>query len=254
MDDFRKLSPAEVATLWLASDLERKVGSKPTILASNATLILMIVLAEGFARLRSKKVAEDALSEIAKYSKELVAHLAERGSYVRYDLPVRKLIEKLDGIGFPVLDEGLAEEVTDKKRSRASLSYDHASEVYQLTIKTLENNRLLIDPPWYKTPWAIGPLIVLLGSVPLEINIRTSEGHKIVTSIEAKFWSYENSSEGDVENTHINIKLAKFIDRAIDNLGAGFVEAWKEQNPERTKGINQESERISHDNPIKPTQ
>lgn len=53
----------------------------------------MIVLAEGFVRIRAESSAEKALSETAKYSKELVSHLAERGGYVRYDLPVRKLTD-----------------------------------------------------------------------------------------------------------------------------------------------------------------
>ncbi len=83
LDNFKQLSPAEVATLWLASDLERESEDKPIIMASNATLILMIVLAEGFVQLRSQDIAEKALSTIASYSKELVAHIAERGSYVR---------------------------------------------------------------------------------------------------------------------------------------------------------------------------
>lgn len=258
MEDFSQLSPAEVATLWLASDLGGEAKDKPTIMASNATLILMIVLAEGFVQLRSQDIAEKALSTIASYSKELVAHIAERGSYVRYDLPVRKLIERLDSIGFPILSEELpikeANEVISidgkpkKKRSKASLSYDHAAELYQLALQSLEDSKLLIDPPWYKTPFAIGSLIVLLGSVPLEINIKTVDGQKVVTSMEAKFWDYENSTNGDIENTHVNIKLAKFIDRVVENLGTGFVEAWKEQNPERTKVLENESNRVSHNN------
>ena len=262
MEDYRELSPAELATLWLASDLGRESTDKPTIMASNATLILMIVLAEGFAQLRLNEVAEKALSTIASYSKELVTHIAERGSYVRYDQPVRKLIEKLDKIGFTILpeeylvDEGIEvinqDEKPKKKRSKASLSYDYAAELYQFSLKSLEESNLLIDPPWYKSPFAVGSLIVLLGSVPLEINVKTVDGEKIVTSMEAKFWDYENSTEGNVENTHINIKLAKFIDSAVENLGTGFVEAWKDQNPERTKGLEIESKRISHNRDRRP--
>ncbi len=254
MDNFQQLTPAEVATLWLASDLEREDKDKPTIMASNATLILMIVLAEGFVRLRSQDIAETALSTIASYSKDLVSHIAERGSYVRYDLPVRKLIEKLDRIGFPILpEESLLEEIietegkTKKKRSKSSLSYDYASELYKMSLKSLEDSELLIDPPWYKT-LAAGSLIVLLGSVPMEINVKTIDGQKVVTTMEAKFWEYENSKEGSVENTHINIKLAKFIDRVVENLGTGFVDAWKDLNPERTKELENETKRISHNN------
>jgi hypothetical protein len=77
LDRYRQLSPAELATLWLATDMDREKDAKPTILASNATLILMIVLAEGFVRVRSNSVAEKALSEIAKYSKELVLHSSQ---------------------------------------------------------------------------------------------------------------------------------------------------------------------------------
>jgi hypothetical protein len=245
---FYQLSPAELATLWLANDLEKGNDSKPTILASSTTIILMIVLAEGFVRLRSESIADNALFEIAKYSKELVSHLAERGSYVRYDLPVRKLIERLEEIGFPILPEDSHEltEVSEKKRPASSLSYEYASKLYKATLNSLEASNLLIDPPWYESPLAVGSLIVLLGSVPLEINVKTVDGQKVVTSIESKFWAYENSNDGNVENTHINIKLAKFIDRAVENLGTGFVDAWKEQNPERTQGLEHESNRLSH--------
>jgi len=72
----------------------------------------MIVLAEGFVKLRAQDIAEKALSTIAGYSKDLVSHIADRGSYVRYDLPVRKLIEKLDSIGFPILPEESSHEET----------------------------------------------------------------------------------------------------------------------------------------------
>jgi len=48
-----------------------------TILSSNATLTLMVILAEGFARLRSTKIADRALAEISSHSRELVAHIAD---------------------------------------------------------------------------------------------------------------------------------------------------------------------------------
>ena len=183
---FYQLSPAELATLWLANDVEQVNDSKPTILASSTTLVLMIVLAEGYGRIRSDSIAEKALTEIAKYSKELVSHLAERGSYVRYDLPVRKLIERLEEIGFPILPEKTYETLGEsgKKKSASSLSYEYASELYKATLNSLEASNLLIDPPWYRNPLAIGSLIVLLGSVPLEINVKTIDGQKVVTSIE----------------------------------------------------------------------
>lgn len=244
--EFESLNPAEVAILWLASDLTRDDQEKPTILASNATLILMTVLAEGFTKLNNSRLAERALSEISTYSKELVQHIAERGSYVRYDLPVRKLLEKLDDIGFPLAIDEPIEGKEGKKRSKVSIAYENASEIYENTLRELEEKELLIDPPWYKNPLAAGSLIVLLGSVPLEINIKTEKGQQIVTSVEAKFWSYENVVDGDSENTHINIKIAKFIDKAVENLGSGFVDAWKEQNPSRTESLEIESERISH--------
>ncbi|ALO45753.1 hypothetical protein [Pseudohongiella spirulinae] len=250
--EFESLNPAEVAILWLASDLTRDDKEKPTILASNATLILMTVLAQGFAKLNNPRLAERALSEISTYSKDLVQHIAERGSYVRYDLPVRKLLEKLDDIGFPlVIDEpNVGKE--GKKRSKVSIAYEQASEMYENTLRELEEKELLIDPPWYKNSLAAGSLIVLLGSVPLEINIKTEKGQQVVTSAEAKFWSYENVVDGDSENTHINIKLAKFIDKAVENLGSGFVDAWKEQNPDRTESLEIESERVSHNKQNQP--
>ena len=207
----------------------------------------MVVLAEGFFQLRSPSVAERALSEIAVYSKALEAHIAERGSYIRYDQPVRKLIEQLDSIGFPILPEdALIGPSAEKGRPRASLSYDYASELLQRSLRSLEEKGLLIDPPWYKTPLAAGALIVLLGSVPLEINIKTVDGHSVTTTMQAQFWDYENTVDGGVQNTHINVKIAKFIDSAVEHLGNGFVEAWKERNPGRTKGLEDQSRSISH--------
>ena len=166
---FYQLSPAELVTLWLANDLEKGKDSKPTILASSTTLILMIVLAEGFVRIRSESIAEKALSEIATYSKELVSHLAERGSYVRYDLPVRKLIERLEEIGFPILPEENHEllDVSGKKRSTSSLSYEYASELYKATLNSLEAGNLLIE-----LRRALGSRLIL----PLESRARLEYG------------------------------------------------------------------------------
>lgn len=239
------LEPAEVAVLWLASDIERSNSDKPTILASNATLILMTVLAEGYSRIRDKSIAERTLAEIASYSKDLANHIAERGSYVRYDLPVRKLLEKIAGAGFPILSEEYMG-WRDEKRTEVSVCYEVAAEIYEKTLRSLEEKGLIVDPPWYKSSLAVGSLIVLLGSVPLEINIKTQLGQQVVTSAEAKFWSYEKSTDGEVENIHINIKIAKFLDRAVENLGSGFAEAWKELNPERTRVLENESASISH--------
>jgi hypothetical protein len=243
---FESLSPSEVAVLWLASDLSSEQKEKSTVLASSATLILMTALAEGFTKLNDQRLEEEALSEISQYSKDLVQHIAERGNYVRYDLPVRKLLERLDNIGFPLVIDGKDEHKDGDKRSKVSIAYERASKIYDKTLRDLEEKELLIDPPWYKNPLAVGSIIVLLGSVPLEINIKTGKGQQVVTSAEAKFWSYKNTVDGDSEETHINIKLAKFIDRAIENMGSGFVDAWKEQNPERTKNLEAESKRLSH--------
>jgi len=63
--------------------------------------------------------------------------------------------------------------------------------------------------------------------------------------MDAKFWSYENSESATTKNTHINVKIAKFIDRAIENLGTGFIDAWKEQNPTRVEDLESEARRIS---------
>lgn len=249
MDIIENLTPAEIAVLRLANDIENDHGDKPTILASNATLILMVVLAEGFTRLQNDSAAEKALTEIKEYSNNLVSHLESRGSYIRYDQPVRNLLEKLDAIGFPILPASTevdALESGEKKRSNSSISYEFASETYKSAISSLESQKLLIDPPWYKSPLAIGSLIVLLGSVPLEINIKTVKGQEVITSIEAKFWDYTNTSNSNSENTRLNIKLVKFLDKAVENLGTGFVNAWKDQNKTRVNELMNETEKVTH--------
>ena len=65
----------------------------------------------------------------------------------------------------------------------------------------------------------------------------------VTTKISAKFWEYENNSDGDNSNTKVNIKIAKFIDKAIGNLSQGFADAWKEKNPERMANLKNEEEK-----------
>lgn len=247
MEDFAELSPAEVATLWLSTDLDMGSKEERTILASNATLTLMVILAEGFTRLGSTNLADRALTEISNYSRDLVAHIAVRGNYVRYDQPVRRLLEKLDNIGFPILPPEKVLDLPGEKRTKTAVSYEYGLTQYQKAVNSLEEGQLIIDPPWYKTPLAIGSLIVLLGSVPLEINVKTVKGKDVVTSMkmDAKFWSYESIENGEAKNIHINIKIAKFIDKAVENLGTGFIDAWKEQNPSRVESLENETQRIS---------
>ena len=129
------------------------------------------------------------------------------------------------------------------------MSYEHGLKQYQGAVQSLEEDQLIIDPPWYKTPLAIGSLIILLGSVPLEINVKTVKGKDMVTSmkVDAKFWSYESNDYGNTKDTHINIRIAKFIDRAIENLGTGFIDAWKEQNPTRVEDLENKTRRISEE-------
>lgn len=244
--NFEDLSPAEIATLWLANDIDKDNSDKPTILASNSTLTLMVVLAEGFVRLKNENVAEKALNEIKNYSKELVKHIESRGSYVRYDQPVRKLIQNLDEMGFPVIPENHIEKERKKERSKSTISYEQASESYKKALSSLEAQELLIDPPWYKTTVGVGSLIVLLGSVPLEINMKTVKGQSVTTSISSKFWDYNNVQTENTEDMHINIKIAKFLDKAVENMGSGFVDAWKEQNKTRVTSLEKEAKKVTH--------
>ena len=65
----------------------------------------------------------------------------------------------------------------------------------------------------------------------------------VTTKISAKFWEYENKSIGDNSDTKVNIKIAKFIDKAIGNLSQGFADTWKEKNPERMENLKNEEEK-----------
>ncbi|MEH6574051.1 MAG: hypothetical protein V7743_14255 [Pseudoalteromonas sp.] len=245
MELIENLTPAELAVLWLANSTREGINESesPIVLASNSTLTLMIVLANGIANLNDNSVEKKALEVISDYSKELVQHLQTRGGYIRYDQPVKKLIENLAGIGFPILSEDFVIPEKDVKRSKASISYELANKEYELALAQLEENQLLIDPPWYKSTATAIPLIVLLGSVPLEINIKTVKGEMVTTKISAKFWEYENKSIGDNSDTKVNIKIAKFIDKAIGNLSQGFADTWKEKNPERMENLKNEEEK-----------
>lgn len=172
MDVTENLTPAELAVLWLANSTGEGINESdsPIVLASNSTLTLMIVLANGIANLNDDAIEKKALEVISNYSEELVQHLQSRGGYIRYDQPVKKLIENLAGIGFPVLSEDFVIPEKDVNRSKASISYELANKEYELALAQLEENQLLIDPPWYKSTATAIPLIVLLGSVPLEIK------------------------------------------------------------------------------------
>lgn len=234
------LSPAELAILWLANSTNDKETDTPVVLASNSTLTLMIVLANGIANLADDKIAERALKVIENYSRELVTHLKNRGGYIRYDQPVKKLLESLDDIGFPIIPDNYIVLEKNEKRSEASLSYELANKEYEVALRKLEADELLIDPPWYKTKLVAVPLIVLLGSVPLEINIKTAKGEAVTTKISAKFWDYENNTLRDSSETIVNIKIAKFIDTAIKNLSSGFAQAWSDENPERINNLKSE--------------
>lgn len=54
--DFLRLSPAELAYFVASYGYGKRKGAKPAILSFNVTLIFMIVLAEGFVRIRSKRL------------------------------------------------------------------------------------------------------------------------------------------------------------------------------------------------------
>ncbi len=151
MMEIEKLSPAELAVLWLANNTYDDKQVSPVVLASNSTLTLMIVLANGVAILENDEIISDALKIISNYSRELVAHIESRGGYIRYDQPVKKLIESLSDIGFPILPKNYVIPDKELKRSKASISYELANEQYEVALQALENNELLIDPPWYKT-------------------------------------------------------------------------------------------------------
>jgi hypothetical protein len=47
MNHLKQLSPAELAVLWLANSTNGEKKDSPVVLASNSTLTLMIVLANG---------------------------------------------------------------------------------------------------------------------------------------------------------------------------------------------------------------
>jgi len=121
-------------------------------------------------------------------------------------------------------------------------SYDYGLQKYKKAISSLEKKGLLIDPPWYTGPAVGALLIILVGTIPLEINYKTSEGSEITEYIkmEAKFWKYEKTKSGLDESVHINIKIAKFINDVIGNLGNTFVETWKQYNPDDNRKWNDE--------------
>ncbi|ARD44763.1 hypothetical protein [Colwellia sp. PAMC 21821] len=245
MNKIKQLSPAELAVLWLANSTFIEKKDSPVVLSSNSTLTLMIVLANGIAKLEDESIEQKALDVISKYSRDLVEHIKTRGGYIRYDQPVKKLIENLEEIGFPIIDENHIISIKNPNRSKASISYELANKEYDIALSYLEDNALLIDPPWYKSTATAVPLIVLLGSVPLEINVKTMAGEAITTKISAKFWDYESHTDGENNETKVNIKIAKFIDQAIGSLSKGFADNWSDSNPERIDNLDKEEKKHS---------
>jgi hypothetical protein len=242
MIDYQRLTPAELATLWVSATLDRSGDQKPIVLSSEITNVLLVALAEGYSRVQDEELAVQALETIALNSRDLVSHIADRGGYIRFDNPVRSLLDKLDSIGFPILPEVYVLDIhEDRRRSRSSICYDLASQSYKKAVLALETEGLIIDPPWYKSTAATGALIILLGSVPLEINVKTVEGQAVTTSIEAKFWSYEKNVNNGIEDLHLNIRIAEFLNKVIQNLGEGFVDAWKESNPDRVSELERQA-------------
>ena len=60
-DQIKQLSPAELAVLWLANSTNNEKKDSPVVLASNSTLTLMIVLANGVAKLEDESIEQKAL-------------------------------------------------------------------------------------------------------------------------------------------------------------------------------------------------
>lgn len=240
--EFYDLSPSEIAILCLASDLNPKPNDGPIILPSGATYVLMTILSEGVAAREENIDLTKVLHIIEYFSSEAATYLSARDFYVRYDYTVRNLLKHLDQIEFPILPYYPTKMVDEKAISKVSESYDYGLTKYQSAFDSLEAKGLVIDPPWFKHPALIGGLIVLLGCFPLEINYRTKKGSELIhrIKIEAKFWEYEKTQEGEEEKVHINIKIAKFIDDAIGRFGNSFVESWKTCNPERIKELSED--------------
>ncbi|MBL7205671.1 MAG: hypothetical protein ISS63_15300 [Desulfobacteraceae bacterium] len=250
MDAFLKLTPVEAALLWIASDIEGdKNKEKPIVLASKSTLVLVSLLAEWAAR-SDENVLIEALHAIEKSSKKMAEHISQRGEYVRYDRPVRIFLEELSNSGFSILE---FDRFKNSSRSLTAQAYQYGQALCESALLNLEKNGLLVDPPWYKI-LGIGALFVFLGSVPLEINVKTTKGKEVVEEvvIKAKLWEYESTSTNKAQNIHVNLKVAKFIDAAIGKLGKGFVEAWEEQNPNRHEVLKKEGKALLDYNPAEP--
>jgi len=103
---FNELSPAEVSTLTLATDLGANKNSDPIILTSAPTLVLISTLAEGLASRRGDIDYKKTLDEIKDFSYESAKSLSSRNFYVRHDYTVRNLLKNLNKIGFPILPPG----------------------------------------------------------------------------------------------------------------------------------------------------
>ena len=236
-NEFFELTPSEIAVFWLSTDPNPKETDKVKFLCSPSTLILGILLAEGFSAAKGNISEESVFSAIKEYSSEMAQSLSAGNFYVRHDFPVRNLLWHLKDAGLPLVSP--QENASEQDRDPVSRSYEYGSRALKDAIYSLEARDLIVDPPWYKSKLAAGALIILLGSIPMEINIKTEKGAKIcqTLSIKSWLWEYESIESPQIHDQHLNLKIVKFIDNCIYKLGHNFISSWNECNPERVHKI-----------------
>lgn len=94
--------------------------------------------------------------------------------------------------------------------------------------RRLEDAGLLHDPDLI---FFGGIGMVVLGLVPTEFNIRTREGERILTEINAGLWSY--SRQRNLETNEEELRFQIELIRLVQDFAAAFRQAWGEARRKR---------------------
>jgi hypothetical protein len=222
--------------------LPRLSLERPLLIPSKRSLLLCSILAEGYTAVSGDLSTEQVFSVLDKFARGKVAEMSlhpfwERPGGMPYggtlDLCKSLEYETQFPLPHPVSNELIG--VTIEKCSDA--------------LKALSNEGLIIDPPWLNITrtGAAGLLILFLGSIPLDISVKTQKGVELVekVSIQAKLWEFERTTSVDKSDWRFNLKIAQFVDSAMEHLARSYLRYWEENNPEAMATLRKERFRRS---------